>query len=84
MVVIRLARRGSVNSPKYRITVADSRRAATAKFLDVVGSYIPNPSGQEKELVLDMTRTQEWIKKGAQPTERVRSLIRQAQKQTTA
>ena len=84
MVVIRLARRGTVNTPKYRITVADSRRAATAKFLEVLGAYNPNPHGQEKELVLDLAKTQEWIKKGAQPTERVRSLIRQAEKQAKA
>lgn len=80
MVVIRLNRGGSKKRPKYRITVADSRQWVGGKFLEVIGHYNPNPQGQDKKLVLDMEKANEWIKKGAQPTERVRSLIRMAQK----
>ena len=43
MVVIRLARVGSKHDPKYRITVADSRKYVTGKFIEVLGSYIPTP-----------------------------------------
>lgn len=79
MVVIRLARFGKKHSPKYRITVADSRRWLGGKFIEVVGSYNPTPSGEEKELTCDMEKIQTWIKKGAQPSDRVKSLLRKAQ-----
>jgi small subunit ribosomal protein S16 len=79
MVVIRLARFGKKHSPKYRITVADSRRWLGGKFIEVVGSYNPTPSGEEKELSCDMEKIQAWIKKGAQPSDRVKSLLRKVQ-----
>lgn len=80
MVVIRLARFGSKKRPKYRITVADSRKYVTGKFLEILGSYNPTPRGQEPKLVLNMEKAQEWIKKGAQPTLRVQTLMKSAQK----
>lgn len=79
MVVIRLNRVGSKKRPKYRVTVADSRMWVGGKFLEVIGSYNPNPRGEEKKLTLDVEKAQEWIKKGAQPTSRVRSLMKMAQ-----
>ena len=48
-VVIRLARFGSKHEPRYRITVADSRRYVTSKFLEVIGNYNPLASGDEKK-----------------------------------
>lgn len=79
MVVIRLNRGGSKKRPKYRITVADSRAWVGGRFLEVLGYYNPSPRGQEKKLVLDVEKANEWIKKGAQPTQRVKSLLRNAQ-----
>ncbi len=79
MVVIRLARGGSKKRPKYRITVADSRQWLNGKFIEVIGNFNPSPRGQEQKLVLDLEKANAWIKNGAQPTERVRSLIRMAQ-----
>lgn len=79
MVVIRLARFGTKHKPKYRITVADQRRWLNGKFIEVVGHYNPFPSQNEKQLICDMDKIQAWIKKGAQPTERVKSLIKKAQ-----
>lgn len=79
MVVIRLMRGGSKKRPKYRITVADSRRWLGGRFLEVIGNYNPAPRGEEKKLVLDMAKANEWIAKGAQPSLRVRSLIKMAQ-----
>ena len=78
MVVIRLMRGGSKKRPKYRITVADSRRWLGGRFLEVIGNYNPAPRGEEKKLVLDVAKANEWIKKGAQPTLRVKSLMRLA------
>jgi len=80
MVVIRLARFGKKHSPKYRITVADSRRWLGGKFIEVIGHYNPTPSGQEKEFVCDMEKVQSWIAKGAQPSLRMKSLIRKQAK----
>lgn len=80
MVVIRLARFGKKHSPKYRITVADSRRWLGGKFIEVIGHYNPTPQGQEKEFSVDMEKVQSWIKKGAQPSDRMKSLLRKAAK----
>ena len=79
MVIIRLNRVGAKKRAKYRVTVADSRRWRGGKFLEVVGHYNPHPRGEDKRLVLDLEKCNEWIKKGAQPTLRVKSLMRMAQ-----
>lgn len=79
MVVIRLNRVGSKKRPKYRITVADSRRWLGGKFIEVIGNYNPFPQGTEKSITIDMEKANEWIKKGAQPTLRVKSLMKKAQ-----
>ncbi len=80
-VVIRLARTGSAHTPKFRITVADSKFAAKKRFIEVIGQYIPSPKGQEKRLVLNVEKAKEWIHKGAQPSERVKKLIDEASAQ---
>jgi small subunit ribosomal protein S16 len=80
VVVIRLARGGSKKRPKYRITVADSRAWLGGRFLEVIGNFNPAPRGQEQKLTIDLPKAKEWIQKGAQPTERVKSLIRMAEK----
>jgi small subunit ribosomal protein S16 len=76
VVVIRLNRGGSKKRPKYRITVADSRSWLGGKFLEVIGNFNPHPRGQEKKIVMDLEKANEWIKKGAQPTSRVKSLMK--------
>lgn len=78
-VVIRLARFGTKHAPKYRVTVADSRRYVTGEFLEVLGTYNPTPRGQDKKVVLDLVKTDAWIKKGAQPSDRVKHVIKLAQ-----
>lgn len=83
MVVIRLARFGSTHRPKYRVTVADSRKAATKKFIEVIGHFNPSPSGNDKGLVLDLDKANDWIKKGAQPSDRVKKLLKMAAETTT-
>ena len=84
MVVIRLARFGKKHSPIYRITVADQRRCLGGKFIEVIGSYNPNPKGKEQGLVLDMEKANAWIAKGARPTDRMKSLMRKATGQASA
>lgn len=79
MVVIRLARTGSKHSPKYRITVADSKKFVKKKFIEVLGYYVPAPQGKKPTVVLDQAKAQDWISKGAQPTDRVRHVMKLAQ-----
>lgn len=78
-VVIRLARVGSKHEPKYRVCVADSRRYAKSKNLEVLGYYNPSPRGQDKKVELDLPKVQEWIKKGAQPSDTVKYVIKLAE-----
>ena len=79
MVTIRLARFGAKKAPKYRVTVADSRRWRNGRFIEILGHYNPNPRGQEQELLLDLEKVESWVKKGAQPSDRVKTLIKKAQ-----
>lgn len=79
MVVIRLSRQGSTHEPRYRVMVADSRRARDGKFIEIVGRYNPLARGQEKKIDLELDRIKEWIGKGAQPSDTVKSLIRKAE-----
>ncbi len=78
-VVIRLARVGTKHAPKYRITVADSRRYVQSKYLEVLGYYLPKFQGREEQIVMNLEKAQEWIKKGAQPSDRVKTVMKMAQ-----
>lgn len=80
MVVIRLARGGKKHYPVYRVTVADQKFAATGRYLEVVGEFNPSPRGKEQGLRLDMDKINDWIGKGAQPSDRVKSLMRKYEK----
>lgn len=77
-VVIRMARVGTKHEPKYRIAVADSRRYVTGKYLEVIGTYIPVPSGKDQKVVIDLEKYNSWVKKGAQPTDRVKYAVKLA------
>ena len=73
MLKIRLARGGSKKRPYYHIVVADARAPRDGKFLEKVGSYNPMlPKNSETPRVtLKVERINEWLGKGAQPTEAV-------------
>ncbi|MBO4283786.1 MAG: 30S ribosomal protein S16 [Clostridia bacterium] len=76
MVRIRLRRTGSKKNASYRIVVADERSPRDGRFIEELGYY--NPLSDPIELKVDVERANEWIKKGAQPTETVRSLLKKA------
>ncbi len=78
MVVIRLARFGAKHTPRYRITVTDSRRWLNGKFIEVIGHYLPQPKGKDPVFKCDMDKYNSWVQKGAQPSDRLRSLVRKA------
>ncbi len=68
---IRLARGGSKKRPFYRIVVADSRSPRDGRFIDKIGTYNPMLAKDVERVELDVEKAQEWIKKGATPTDRV-------------
>lgn len=78
MVKIRLARGGAKKRPFYNIVVADQRRAVTSKFIERLGFFNPRATGSEEKIRFDLERAQHWISQGAQPTDRVKKLIKEA------
>ena len=76
MVKIRLRRMGAKKSPFYRIVVADSRYPRDGRFIEQLGTY--NPLAEPAEVKVDGERAQAWIKNGAQPTDTVKRLLKQA------
>src|SRR5690606_32787962 len=78
MVTIRLARAGAKKKPFYYITVADQRNARDGRFIERVGFFNPVARGQEERLRINLERVQYWSGKGAQPSQRVAALVKQA------
>ncbi len=77
MVVIRLARGGANKRPFFHLVVADSRRAASGKFLERVGFYDPKaPEGRES-LRINVERVKHWEGKGAKCSSTVERLVKQ-------
>jgi small subunit ribosomal protein S16 len=76
---IRLARGGSKKRPYYHVVIADARAPRDGRFLEKVGSWNPMlPKDNEKRVELNVERIQEWIAKGAQPTDRVLRFLAEA------
>ena len=73
MVKIRLRRQGAKKNPSYRVIVADERSPRDGRFIEEIGYY--NPLANPVEIKIDLEKANDWIKKGAQPTETVKSLI---------
>lgn len=75
-VKIRLKRMGYKKHPIYRVVVADSRSPRDGKFIEEIGSFDPN---QEPSLVkIDEESAKKWLNNGAQPTDTVAKLLKQA------
>ena len=72
-VKMRLTRMGDKKSPFYRIVITDSRNARDGAYIDKVGHY--NPTANPAEIVIDEAKAKDWLAKGVQPTETVRSLL---------
>ena len=72
-VKMRLTRMGDKKSPFYRVVITDSRNARDGAYIDKVGYY--NPVAQPAEIVIDKEKALDWLKKGVQPTETVKSLL---------
>ena len=76
MVKIRLKRMGMKKKPFYRIVVADERTTRDGRPLEEIGYY--NPVSEPVELKVDVEKAQGWMRKGAQPTDTVRGLLKKA------
>ncbi len=81
MVTIRLTRGGAKKRPFYHVVVTDSRNRRDGRYIERLGFFNPVATGKEEVLRLDLERVDHWIGNGAQPSERVASLIKQFQKQ---
>ncbi|MDE3008633.1 MAG: 30S ribosomal protein S16 [Acidobacteriota bacterium] len=78
-VKLRLVRMGKKKQPTYRVVAAESRRARSGAFLEIVGTYQPRGlSVAEPETVIniDNDKVVAWLRQGAQPTERVSKLLK--------
>lgn len=80
MVTIRLARGGSKKRPFYHLVVTDSRNARNGRFIERVGFFNPVARGNEEALRVDQERISHWVDQGAQLSDRVKQLVKQAAK----
>ena len=76
MVKIRLRRMGAKKAPFYRIVVADARSPRDGRCIEEIGTY--NPLTDPAVINVDVEKAQTWIKNGAQPTDTVRALLKNA------
>lgn len=75
-VRIRLTRVGAKKQPAYRVVVADSRKARDSRSIDTIGHY--NPRTEPIEVTIDADKAKQWLAKGAQPSDTVARLFRNA------
>lgn len=81
-VVIRLRREGTKDKPYYKVVVADNRCRRDGRFIEIVGTYDPAKTGDNATLNLE--KVEDWIRKGAQPSETVASIIQRQRKKAQA
>jgi small subunit ribosomal protein S16 len=80
MVKIRLSRGGAKRQPFYHIIVTDSRSRRDGRNIERLGFFNPVARGQDERLRLDTDRVDHWVSQGAQMTERVGHLVKEARK----
>jgi len=73
---IRLKRMGGKKQPFYRLVVTDSRSPRDGRFIEEIGYY--NPLMNPAEIKIEAERASDWLQKGAQPSETVRTLLKRA------
>jgi small subunit ribosomal protein S16 len=75
-VKLRLMRMGKTKQPTYRVVAADGRSPRDGRFIEIVGTYEPRKEPSAVEI--DNAKAVGWLRKGAQPTERVQKLLVQS------
>ena len=73
-VKIRLRRMGAKKAPFYRVVIADSRYPRDGRFIEEIGYY--NPTTEPATVKIDAEAAKKWIGNGAQPTDTVRSILK--------
>ncbi len=73
-VKIRLRRMGAKKAPFYRVVVADSRFPRDGRSIDEIGYY--DPTKEPSVIKIDADKAKDWMKKGAQPTDTVKNLLK--------
>ena len=76
MVTIRLSRGGAKKRPFYHIVVTDSRNRRDGRYIERIGFFNPIAKGGEERLKIDVERATHWMGQGAQPSDRVKSLLK--------
>ncbi|NIA28261.1 MAG: 30S ribosomal protein S16 [Desulfobulbaceae bacterium] len=76
MVSIRLSRAGAKKRPFYHLVVTDSRNRRDGRYIERVGHFNPVGKDHEENLRIDVERVAHWIGQGAQPSDRVASLLK--------
>jgi small subunit ribosomal protein S16 len=74
VLMIRLSRFGKKKMPSYRVVVTDKRRPRNGRFVEIVGTY--NPLVKPAVVNLEVERIKYWLSCGAQPSDTVRSFLR--------
>ncbi len=75
-VKIRLQRYGSKKRPFYRLVAADSRQKRDGRYLEIIGTY--NPLTEPATVKIDEEKAQKWLSEGAQVTDTVKNLFKNA------
>ncbi len=84
MVSIRLSRGGAKKRPFYHLVVSDQRKARDGRYIERIGFFNPIATGGEEKLRVDLGRIDHWVGNGAQMSERVADLVKQARKAAEA
>lgn len=79
MVTIRLSRGGAKKRPFYHLTVTDSRTSRDGRYIERVGFFNPVARGNQERLRVDLDRINHWVGQGAQLSDRVATLVEEAQ-----
>lgn len=82
MVKIRLTRAGARSRPFYRIVAMDQRRSRDGRPLEFLGTFDPKHDPERLDLRSDAIEA--WVKKGAQLSPTVKSLLRRARRRASA
>lgn len=74
MLRIRLQRSGRKNRPNYRVVVAEHSAPIKGRYIEMLGTF--DPLVEKHGLVVDTAKVEEWIKKGAKPTNTIARLLK--------
>lgn len=83
MVTIRLSRHGAKRAPFYHVVATDKRMPRDGRNLERLGFFNPVARGQEDRLRLNLEGIEAWVAKGAQLSDRVKTLVKEASKAAT-